>query len=107
MSSIHVCTITFDWYPFDPTSRRLCEAAVEAGHTVDVICLRQPHEKRYEVCSGVHTYRMPMNRDFARPRSLLNTILGWFWFVLLAGTTVIWLHLKHAYDVTQGPSFRR
>ncbi len=40
-----------------------------------------------------------MNRDFAHPGSLLNTILDWFWFILLAGTTVTWLHLKHAYDV--------
>ena len=99
MSSIRICTITFDWYPFDPLVRRLAETAVEAGHKVDVICLRQPHEKRYEVCSGVNIYRMPMNRVFARPRSLLNTILGWLWFVLLAGTTVTRLHLKHTYDV--------
>ncbi len=99
MSSIHVGTITFDWYPFDPTVRRLAETAVEAGHTVDVICLRQPHEKGYEVCSGVHTYRIPVKRDFTRSHSLLITILSWCWFLLLAGATVTWLHLKHAYDV--------
>ena len=99
ISSLHVGAITFDWYPFHPRVRRLTEAAADAGYAVDVICLRQPHEKRYEVCSGVHVYRMPMNRDFARSRSLLITIPGWFWFVLLAGATVTRLHLKHAYDV--------
>lgn len=97
MSSIHIGTITFDWYPFDPLVRRLAETAREAGHTVDVICLRQPHEKRYEVYNGIHIYRMPMNRDFGR--SLPITILGWCWFLLLAGATATWLHLKHRYDV--------
>jgi glycosyltransferase involved in cell wall biosynthesis len=99
MSSIHVGTITFDWYPFDPTVRRLAETAVEAGHTVDVICLRQPHEKGYEVSNGVHTYRIPVNRDFTRSHSLLITILSWCWFLLLAEATVTWLHIKNAYDV--------
>lgn len=99
MSKIRICTITFDWYPFDPLVRRLAEAAVDGGCSVDVICLRQPHEKSYEVCYGVHIYRMPMNRDFTRARSLPITILGWCWFLLLAGATVTWLHLKHAYNV--------
>jgi len=97
MSSIRIGTITFDWYPFDPLVRRLAETAIEAGYTVDVICLRQPHEKRYEICNGVHVYRMPMNRDFGR--SLPITILSWCWFLLAAGAIVTWLHLKHAYDV--------
>lgn len=97
MSSIRIGTITFDWYPFDPLVRRLAETALEAGYTVDVICLRQPDEKRYEVYNGIHIYRMPMNRDFGR--SLPITILGWCWFLLLASATVTWLHLKHAYDV--------
>jgi glycosyltransferase involved in cell wall biosynthesis len=99
MSSMHVGTITFDWYPFDPTVRRLAETAVEAGHTVDVICLRQPQEKGAEVCSGVHTYRIPVKRDFTRSHALLSTLLSWCWFLLLAGVTLTWLHLKHAYDV--------
>jgi glycosyltransferase involved in cell wall biosynthesis len=99
MSSIRIGTITFDWYPFDPAVRRLAEAAVEAGHTVDVLCLRQPQEKRYEVCSGVNIYRMPMKREFAHSHSLPMTLVSWCWFLLLAGTTITWLHLKHAYDV--------
>src|SRR5215472_8458048 len=97
MAAVRVGTITFDWYPFDPTVRRLAEAAVDAGHWVDVICLRQADEKRYEVYHGVHIYRMPMGRDFGG--SLLSTVLSWYWFLLLAGATVTWLHLKHGYDV--------
>jgi len=97
MPSLHVGTITFDWYPFDPLVRRLAEAATDGGSSVDVICLRQPDEKRAEVYNGVHIYRMPMNRGFGQ--SLPATILSWCWFLLLAGATITRLHFKQAYDV--------
>lgn len=97
MSMIRVGTITFDWYPFDPLVRRLAEAAVDGGCSVDVICLRQPNEKSYEVCNGVHVYRVPMNRGFGLP--LLVTLVSWCRFFLLAALTVTRLHLKRPYDV--------
>src|SRR5579859_7709488 len=97
MSSIHVGTITFDWYPYEPRVLRLVQAAVDAGHRVDVICLRRSHEKVYEVLDGVHVYRMPMSRGFGLPLPI--TVLIWGWFLLLAGATVTWLHMKRAFDV--------
>jgi glycosyltransferase involved in cell wall biosynthesis len=97
MATVRVCAITFDWYPFDPLVRRMSEAAIEGGHAVDVICLRQPDEKKFEVCNGVRTYRVPMNRGFGG--SLPATILNWCWFMVLAGATVTRLHRKQAYDV--------
>src|SRR5579864_8086519 len=95
MSSLHIGTITFDWYPAHPRVRRLAEAAIDAGYTVDVICLRQPGERGYEVYNGVHIYRVPFNRGF--DSSLPITILSWCWFILLAGVKVTWLHLKRPY----------
>ena len=97
MSSIRVGTITFDWYPFDPLVRRLAEAAVAGGYSVDVICLRQAGEKNVEAYNGVNIYRMPMNRGFGQ--TLPTTILSWCWFLLLAGATITRLHFKHAYTV--------
>ena len=97
MSPLHIAAITFDWYPFHLRVRRLAEAAVDAGYEVDVICLRQSHEKRYEVYNGVYIYRMPMNRSFGP--SLPVAILSWCWFMLLAGVTLTRLHLRHPYDV--------
>ncbi|MHB8597388.1 MAG: glycosyltransferase family 4 protein [Ktedonobacteraceae bacterium] len=96
-SPIRVGAITFDWYPFDPLVRRMAEAAVDGGCSVDVICLRQYNEKHYEEHGGVHVYRVPMNRGFGH--SLPVTILSWCWFMLLAGIAISWLHLKHRYDV--------
>ena len=97
MSSIHVGMVSFDWFPFEPRVLRLVQAAVDAGYSVDVICLRRSHEKIYEVQNGVRIYRMPMSRGFGL--SLPITVLCWCWFLLLAGATASWLHLKRAYDV--------
>lgn len=94
---IHVGAITFDWYPFDPLVRRMAEAAIDGGCSVDVICLRQQHEKADEIYGGVHIYRVPMNRGFGR--SLPVTVISWCWFLLLAGIAISRLHLKHRYDV--------
>jgi glycosyltransferase involved in cell wall biosynthesis len=97
MSSIRVGMITFDWYPFDPRVRRLAEAAIDGGCEVDIICLQQQDEKRYEVYNGVHIYRMPMKRGFGR--SLPITILSWCWFLIMSAVVITRLHLRHAYDV--------
>ena len=97
MSPIRIVHITFDWYPFDPLVRRLTEAALDGGHAVDVICLRQAGEKKHEMYQGVGVYRIPMNRAFGR--SLPVTILSWLYFLILAGTLVTWLHLRRRYDV--------
>ncbi len=97
MSAIRVGTIAFDWYPFDPRLRRLAEAAVDGGYAMDVICLRQVGEKPYEVCNGVHVYRMPMNRTFGRGMPVM--IMSWCRFLVLAAVTITRLHLKHRYNV--------
>ncbi len=97
MSTIRVATITFDFYPFDPLVRRIAGAAIEGGYLVDVICLRQPGEQRYEICEGVHVHRLPMNRGFGR--SLPVTILSWCWFLLISSVTLTRLHLKKHFDV--------
>ena len=99
MSSIRIAHVTYDYYPFDTLIRRLAEAAIDKGHLVDVICVRQMHEKKYEVCDGVSVYRVPMDRVFGR--SLLVTLLSWCWFLLQASAVVTWLHLKRHYDVVQ------
>jgi glycosyltransferase involved in cell wall biosynthesis len=97
MPSFRVGTITYDWYPYEVRALRTAEAAVKGGYEVDVICLREKGAKNYEVHNGVHIYRMPMSRGVGG--SLPMKIVRWFWFLLLAGVAMTWLHLKHAYDV--------
>lgn len=97
MRSVRVCSIAYDFYPFDIRVRRLSEAAVAAGDSVSVICLRDRGESAYEVCDGVQVYRVPQGRAYGSP--LPATILGWVWFTLLAGAVVSWLHLRRRFDV--------
>ena len=97
MAKLRLGMIGFDWYPYNTRDIRLIRAAVDAGYAVDVICLRRPHEKSYEVDNGVSIYHMPMDRGYGLPLPI--TILSWCWFLLLAGVTLTWLHLKHGYDM--------
>jgi glycosyltransferase involved in cell wall biosynthesis len=97
MSSLRVCAITFDWYPFDVLVRRTAEAAARAGYDSDVICLRQAGQKAEEICDGVHVYRVPMSRGFGHALPL--TIIEWIIFMVQAGIKVTQLHLKQKYDV--------
>ena len=97
MSSIRVCAITYDYYPFDVLVRRTAEAAASAGYISHVICLMEDGQKAYEECDGVHVYRIPMYRSFGR--SLPLTILEWTTFLALAATKVAQLHHTYNYDV--------
>ncbi len=97
MSSIRVAAITFDFYPFDPLVRRIAGAAIDGGYAVDVICLRQPGEQRFEICEGVHVHRLPMKRGFGR--ALPVTVLSWCWFLFISSIMLTRLHLKKRFDV--------
>lgn len=97
MQPIRLCMITFDWYPFDIRVRRMSEAAADAGYHVDVICLRQPDEREYEVANGVHVHRVPLNRTY--DRTLVQSLASWTWFLVQAGAKVAQLHLRRRYDV--------
>jgi glycosyltransferase involved in cell wall biosynthesis len=92
-----VASVTYDYYPFDIRVRRLAEAAVDAGHEMDVICLRQENEAAREVYHGVTIHRVPFARGFNL--SLLLTAAGWVWFTLLAGWYLSLLMLRRRYDV--------
>jgi glycosyltransferase involved in cell wall biosynthesis len=94
---LRVAEVTYDYYPFDVRVRRLAEAAADAGCDVDVICIRQELEPRRETYNGVGIYRLPIGRGFGR--SLPFTVLGWCWFLLLAGVKLGRLHRKRRYDV--------
>lgn len=97
MSSLHIGTITFDWYPFEPRALRLAQAAADAGHHVDVICPRRAHEPRRDSHGGVQIYRVPMRRPYGC--SFVPMLVSWWWFLILAGVTISKLHLARRYDI--------
>ena len=97
MAGTRVASVTYDYYPFDVRVRRLAEAAVDAGHEMDVICIRQEGEAAREVYHGVTIYRLPITRGFGQ--SLAATAVSWAWFTLLAGMYLAWLMPRRRYQV--------
>lgn len=97
MQPIRVGVITFDWYPYEPRALRLIRAAADAGYTVDVICTHKFREKFHELNGNIHIYRLPIKRG--GNASLASKMLFWCLFILCAGVTAAWLHLRHHYRV--------
>lgn len=97
MQPVRVGVITFDWYPFEVRALRLTRAAADAGHPVDVICTRKAHEKFHEIYGNTHIYRIPMKRG--GNASFISKAFFWCLFVLCAGFTAAFLHLKHRYKI--------
>ncbi|MHC4203239.1 MAG: glycosyltransferase family 4 protein [Planctomycetota bacterium] len=54
--------VTYSPYPADPRVRREAEALVEAGMSVDVICITDGSGSRKENVNGVNVYRLPFSR---------------------------------------------
>jgi glycosyltransferase involved in cell wall biosynthesis len=97
MSSMRVCAITYDEYPFELLVQRTAEAATRAGYTYHVICVTQGEQKRYEICNGVHVHRLSMHRLVGQ--SLGRTVLGWLAFLLRATVMVTRLHFKQKFHI--------
>lgn len=97
MAPLHIATVAYEYCLIHGRVRGLAEAAVDAGHQVDIISLRQPQEKRHEVYEGVNVYRVPLQRGWSS--SIPVTIFRWCLFTLMAGITLTRLHLKHRFDV--------
>lgn len=57
-NQLKILMVVLSHYPNDPRVRREAEALVEAGHKVDIICLRGPNEVEEEFCSGVKVNRI-------------------------------------------------
>ena len=55
-------------YPMDARVRREARAAVDAGHSVDVICLRNPGELGFEIVEGVAVRRLAIPAHAGIPR---------------------------------------
>ncbi len=62
-----VCHIVQSYYPRDPRIRRQAEALIEAGYSVDVICLRAPGQTSRELINGVEVTRIPLGRQRGGP----------------------------------------
>jgi len=62
-NSTFVCVLRHGYYPHDIRVYKEVRAMVDAGYSVDVICLRKPGEKKKEVVDSVRVYRIPLNHQ--------------------------------------------
>lgn len=93
-----VCVIRQGYFPFDPRVRREVNALVDAGHEVDVVCLRDVGERRFERDGRLTIRRLPPRR---RRRGSARYVFEYLTFLVLAAVRVGALHLRRRYDLVQ------
>src|SRR3989337_130232 len=54
--------VVYNYFPQDARPRREAEALINAGYTVDIICLRLPDQTKVEKTCGVNTYRVNISK---------------------------------------------
>lgn len=58
--------LLYSYYPADPRPRRAAEALVDAGMSVELLCLKETEgEARHEIINGVHVTRLPLGKTRA------------------------------------------
>jgi glycosyltransferase involved in cell wall biosynthesis len=93
-----ICVIRQGFYPLDPRVRREVLALTDAGHQVDVICLRRPEEKGYERVGQAVVHRIPID---SRGTGKARYFFEYAGFLAVAAVLVAALHLKRRFDVVQ------
>ena len=85
-------------YPGDPRIRRQSDALIEAGHEVDLFCLRMPGEAAEEASGPMRIVRLPVNRAFTGFAGHLAEYLA---FAGLAAVRLTREHRRRHYRLIQ------
>ena len=98
MTARRVAIVVHAVFPGDPRVRRQSDALIEAGHEVDIICLRQPGEAAEERDGARRIVRLPVNRTFIGFAGHLAEYLA---FTAMAGWALAREHRRRRYDLVQ------
>jgi glycosyltransferase involved in cell wall biosynthesis len=85
-------------YPGDPRVRRQSDALAEAGHEVDLFCLRGPGEAAEEAAGPMRVVRLPVNRAF---RGFAGHMAEYLAFAGLAAVRLTAAHRRRGYALVQ------
>ncbi len=88
--------VAYTYYQHDPRVRREAEALVQAGHSIDIIALRDKGQKANEFVNGVHVVRVPLRR---RRAGLAGYVLGYLFFLVYATFQVSFSHRRRQYNL--------
>ena len=95
-SSKKILMVLYSYYPQDPRPRREIDALIQAGHQVDLICLREIGQVKKEKKFGCNVYRINLQRSRISKIKYIQLYLSFFirsFFVLN------WMYIKNRYDV--------
>lgn len=93
-----ICVVRQYYYPHDIRVRREVESLLDAGHSVDVVCLRRPGEPAREQHDRLAIWRLPM----AHARGGVATyVVRYAMFLVLASVVVASLHVRRRYALVQ------
>lgn len=98
MTARRVAIVVHAVYPGDPRVRRQSDALIEAGHEVDIICLRQSGEEPEERDGALRIVRLPVNRTFIGFAGHLAEYLA---FTTMAAWVLAREHRRRRYDLVQ------
>jgi len=93
-----ICVIRQHYYPLDPRLLREVDALVQAGYTVDLICLPHGDQPRFERRGRLTIRRLPLAH---RRRGTLRYLYEYTAFLIMAAVVAGALHLRHRYDLVQ------
>ena len=94
-----ICVIRQFYLPADPRVGRELDALTTAGHTTDVICLRQPGEPAARQRDGSLTiHRLPITH---RRGGIARYLFEYVAFPLMAAVYLAWLDRRRRFELVQ------
>jgi glycosyltransferase involved in cell wall biosynthesis len=97
LSGKRVVVVLYASYPADPRPRRAAEALVEAGASVELICLRETRDElRHEMFNGVDISRIALRQCRG---SKFSYVFKYASFLLLSGLTLARRAFERRYDL--------
>ncbi len=106
MTRKHACIIYYSYFRYSALLTREAKALRDAGFEVDVICIREPDERPFEVVEGMNIYKL--QRRLYNERIPATYLLKLLFFFALCFVLTSLLHLKKGYKivhVTSPPDF--
>lgn len=73
-----ILMVVYSYFPQDVRPRREAEALINAGYTVDIICLRVPDQTKFENIYGVNTYRVNISKSKSSRRKYILLYASFF-----------------------------
>lgn len=93
-----VCIIRHAYFPDDPRDRKQAFALLEAGHTVDIICLKKVGQDVREIINGLNVFRIPLAH---RRSGIVRYFIEYTLSFLMITAVILYLFIQKRYDCIQ------